>query len=153
MTVTVKIRNKDKLYRKFRMLAPAAEEEIEKANSRTAQEMVNLARSYAPVRTGALRASIEFTPGGMVGPAYSMDGGGRPVPEGAFLVTAGNSRVRYAHLVEYGTAPHLNSGQFAGTAHPGVMRRPFFWPAYRLVRKRHKGRISRAIRNSIKAVR
>lgn len=36
----------------------------------------------------------------------------------------------HAHLVEFGTAPHVNGGQFAGTKHPGTAPRPFARPAW-----------------------
>ncbi len=38
--------------------------------------------------------------------------------------------VRYAHLVELGTAPHKNEGIFAGTDHPGTAPKPFLRAAY-----------------------
>jgi len=151
MTVTMTVRRKDQLYRKLAQIAPMTEEEIAKANRKTGDELVTIARSFAPVRTGRLRASIVASFPGQATPAHSQ-GGARPVPEGSVLVTAGNNQVRYAHLVEYGTSPHVQGGRFAGTVHPGTPRRPFFWPAYRLVKKRHRGRISRAIKKAIQAV-
>lgn len=36
----------------------------------------------------------------------------------------------HAHLVEFGTKPHRNRGQFAGTQHPGTAPRPFLRPAW-----------------------
>lgn len=36
----------------------------------------------------------------------------------------------HAHLVEFGTAPHTNGGQFAGTDHPGTAPQPFARPAW-----------------------
>jgi HK97 gp10 family phage protein len=35
-----------------------------------------------------------------------------------------------AHLVEFGTAPHINAGKFAGTKHPGTAPQPFARPAW-----------------------
>jgi HK97 gp10 family phage protein len=58
------------------------------------------------------------------------------VPEGAAAVTAGNSDVRYAHLVEFGT-----------TKAPA---QPFFWPAFRSQRKRAETRIKRALSKAVK---
>jgi hypothetical protein len=68
------------------------------------------------------------------------------VPEGAFAVSAGNGKVRYAHLVEYGTKPHVNQGRFPGTQNPGARRQPFFWPAYRIVRKKMRARANKALK-------
>lgn len=36
--------------------------------------------------------------------------------------------VRYAHLVEFGTAPHFQPGR--GVMHPGAAPKPFLTPAY-----------------------
>lgn len=35
-----------------------------------------------------------------------------------------------AHWWEFGIAPHVNGGQFAGTKHPGVRPTPFMRPAF-----------------------
>ena len=48
-----------------------------------------------------------------VGPSYDLGAGGR-----------------HGHLVEFGTAPHVNGGQFAGTMHPGTKAQPFMRPAW-----------------------
>lgn len=37
---------------------------------------------------------------------------------------------RHAHLVEFGTAPHVNAGKFPGTRHPGTAPQPFMRPAW-----------------------
>ena len=58
----------------------------------------------------------------------SQPGGSTVVPENAAMITAGNSDVRYPHLVEYG---HGNG--FHGSAVPP---KPFFWPAFRMHRKK-----------------
>ena len=144
----ITFRKKDKLLDSIRRLAPAAEKELTAAAQKSAGEMVSLARSFVPVKTGALRDSIVATPPGGSAPGYSQ--GGRLVPKGAYAITAGNAAVRYPHLVEYGTAAHLNAGQFAGSEHPGTSAQPFFWPAYRLTRKRHQSRASRALTKSVK---
>jgi HK97 gp10 family phage protein len=149
--VSMKVRNKDKLLEKLGALAPATFEALADANHQTADEMVELARSMAPVRSGKLRDSIVATGPGGTPPAYSQGGGGT-VPEGAYAVSAGNTRVRYAHLVEYGTAPHENAGLFAGTMNPGAKRQPFFWPAYRLIRRKMRSRATRAISKAVKQV-
>lgn len=38
--------------------------------------------------------------------------------------------IYYAHLVEFGTKPHINAGMFAGSKHPGTAPRPFVRPAW-----------------------
>ncbi|OJY34644.1 MAG: hypothetical protein BGP11_08490 [Rhodobacterales bacterium 65-51] len=39
-------------------------------------------------------------------------------------------RAPHAHLVEFGTAPHINGGKFAGSQHPGTAPQPFVRPAW-----------------------
>ncbi len=134
----VKIRNKDRLYAKLRRLAPAAKEELRKVAEKSGAEMVTTAQRFAPIDTGALRDSIQVTPGGQSTPGYSQPGGSSVVPEGSAMVTVGNSKVRYPHLVEYGT-----------TRAPA---QPYFWPAYRILRTRIRGRFSRALNKSVKQV-
>jgi Bacteriophage HK97-gp10, putative tail-component len=144
------VRRKDNLAQKLRRLAPEADQELAVANGESAQEMVGLAQGFAPVESGDLRDSIKATPPGEVPPAYAQ--GGKPTDTGAWLVTAGNSAVRYAHLVEFPTPAHVNGGIFAGTEHPGTEAQPFFFPAFRLVKREHKSRAARALRKSIKKV-
>ena len=35
-----------------------------------------------------------------------------------------------SHIIEFGTAPRLNSGKFKGTQHPGTSPQPFMRPAW-----------------------
>jgi HK97 gp10 family phage protein len=94
-------------------------------------------RNLAPVDTGALRESIVATPAGGRTPAYSQPGGSMTVPENAVVITAGNTDVRYPHLVEYGTT--------------SASAQAFFWPAFRSTRKRAASRIKRSISKAVKA--
>jgi hypothetical protein len=50
-----------------------------------------------------------------------------------------------ARLEEFGVAPHKNKGKFAGSRNPGVKPHPFLFPAARLLKKKNKARISRAM--------
>lgn len=150
--VKVSVRKKDELLRKLGKLAPATFDAVANANRQSADEMVDQARSLVPVRSGKLRDSIVATGPGGVPPAYSQGGGPGVVPEGSYAVSAGNGKVRYAHLVEYGTSPHEIGGKFNGAQHPGAKRQPFFWPAYRLIRKKMRGRATRAINKAAKEV-
>lgn len=93
-----------------------------------------MAQHLAPVDTGDLRNSIEVTlPAGKT-PAYSQPGGSRTAGELEALVTVGNMDVRYAHLAEYGTAE--------------AAAQPYFWPAWRTVRKRVENRMKRVMRKA-----
>jgi HK97 gp10 family phage protein len=106
------------------------------ALTKSAEELAAAQKTLAPVDTGALRDSITVTLPGESTPPYSMEGGLRMANPTEAIVTAGNSEVRYAHLVEYGTK---NSEA-----------EPFFWPAYRLLRSRIRNRIRRAAKKAVK---
>lgn len=93
-------------------------------------------RVLAPHDTGALENSIAVTGPGETTPPYSQPGGSRPAGETEVLITAGNADVRYAHLVEYGTSD--------------TDAQPFFWPAWRLSRKKMRDRIARRFRKALK---
>lgn len=104
------------------------------ALKKAAEPMRDKAKSLAPVKTGALRdsiiigsrldgrqmrslkklskdqrAAVEM----FIGPSYLKDAKGR-----------------HGHLVEFGTAPHLNGGNFKGSRHPGTAPQPFMRPAW-----------------------
>lgn len=111
---------------------------IKPALMKSGQELQTAMRRLAETSrdTGALIDSITVTGPGETTPPYSQPGGSKVVPENAVAVTVGNTDVRYPHLVEYGTTK----------AHA----QPFFWPAFRLYRKRITRRINRAINKAIK---
>lgn len=77
-----------------------------------------------------LKTSIEVTPAGQQTPFYSQPGGNMTVPENAVAITAGGEEVRYPHLLEYGTTK--------------MAAQPYFWPAFRLHRKKAQAAIKRA---------
>ncbi|ATU92010.1 HK97 gp10 family phage protein [Phyllobacterium zundukense] len=108
------------------------------ANEKSATELANLQKRIAPEDTGALKESIAVTGPNQATPAYSQPGGSRVAGPLEVLVTAGDSGVRYAHLVEYGTKE--------------AEAQPFFWIALKLLRKRMENRRSRAGRKAIKDV-
>jgi HK97 gp10 family phage protein len=116
----------------------APREMITKALLTTANEVASAQRHLAESSrdTGALIDSITVTPPGHSTPPYSQPGGSRVAGELEVIITAGNSDVRYAHLVEYGTAKSE--------------AKPFFWLALRLLRKRAENRINRAARKAVK---
>ena len=83
-----------------------------------------------------MEGSVAVTPPGQSTPAYSQPGGATVAGSNQALVTVGNTDVRYPHLLEFGT-----------TRTPA---QPFFWPGFRLSRKRAENRIKRAISKAIK---
>ena len=101
-----------------------------------AEESAALMRRLAPVLDGDLVKSVAVTGPGQPTPPYSQPGGSAVVPENAAAITAGNSDVRYPHLVEYGSKH--------GAA------QPFFWPAFRVMRGQVVGKITLAFRAAVR---
>jgi HK97 gp10 family phage protein len=123
------------LRKRLAAIPAAVKEAVTPAIVQSAEELADRMKSLAPVKTGALRDSIVVTPPGGQTPAYGT-GGSRTARENEAIVTAGNSDVRYAAHIEYGTK-HAHA-------------EPFFWPAYRLSKSREVNRIKRAITKAVK---
>lgn len=145
---------------------------VKQSLAQSADELVDTMKGLAPVgppsgqqaakgaKPGALRDSIVATFGGDA-PKYAAFRSRRQKkgrhstiiqdkdPDMSVTITAGNSQVRYAHLVEFGTAPHKVGGMFEGAMHPGTAPQPFFYPAYRLNKRKIKSRINRAIKRAL----
>ncbi|MGV3649844.1 MAG: HK97-gp10 family putative phage morphogenesis protein [Devosia sp.] len=163
-----KIKGLKSLEAKLKRIPKEARSAIRQALAESADDIVSTMKNLAPVskngshgwEPGMLRESIVATFGDGSVPKYAAfrnRRGRRPVqsndPDLSVTITAGNEDVRYAHLVEFGTAPRINGGKFKGTRHPGTAAQPFFYPGYRAHRRRVKARISRAIsRSARKAV-
>ena len=111
-------------------------EAVQPSLAKSGNELADAMRVLAPEDSGDLKASIKVTPARQSTPPYSQPGGSSVVPENAVAVTVGENDVRYPHLVEFGTA-HAPA-------------QPFFWPAYRTLRKRATNRIKRAISKAVK---
>lgn len=110
-------------------------------------------KRLAPKKTGALANSIGYTFG-----TYRADnanvrgvagGGGAGDPDLSLTIHAGDAKAYYAAFVEFGTSAHTAGGKFKGADHPGATAEPFFFPAWRSLRKRTKSRISRATKKSV----
>lgn len=135
--VSMKIRRKDALFYKLRKLRPSVDKELAKAINKGAKDFVDMARTLAPVDDGDLRLSFEEKP---------MRG------KMGITVSVGGEQAYYARWVEFGTAPHIQGGQFKGTFHPGTRAQPFFFPAYRIQKPRIQRRLTRAINLAAKQV-
>jgi len=142
--------NKDALFARLRKLVPGVEAQVGKANLESANEMASLARGYAPTgATGKLKASIRIEPGPRVG-SYRVLAGGPATTKSARL--GSGKPFDYALGVEFGTGAHVNAGMFAGSQNPGARKQPFYWIAYRMMKKRIRSRVTRAINRAIKAL-
>lgn len=126
----------DRLNKRLAAIPKRVREAVQLSLIQSGDELVARMRALAPEDSGDLKKSITATPPGQATPAYSQPGGSQVARENQVLVTVGNSEVRYAHLIEYGVSHRAAT--------------PFFWPAYRLTRKRIANRVKRAMRKAIK---
>jgi HK97 gp10 family phage protein len=127
-----------RLQRRLKAIPEGVKAAVMPALEKSGQELVATMKQLAETSrdSGDLIDSIAMTPAGQSTPPYSQPGGSKVVPENAVMVTAGNTDVRYPHLVEYGTAK--------------APAQSFFWPAFRLLRKRLTNRVKRAVGKSVR---
>ena len=122
--------------KRMRAIPQAARKAVTPAVMQSAYDIADIMEGLAPEDTGDLIGSIAVTGPGQTTPPYSQPGGAMVVPENTAAITVGNSAVRYPHLQEYGTSHHE--------------AQPFFWPGFRMGRKRALNRIKRAIGKAIR---
>jgi HK97 gp10 family phage protein len=125
-----------RLQRRLEAIPVKVKAAVQPALIKSGEELVSRVQALAPENTGALKDSITATAPGQATPPYSQPGGSKIAAENQVVVTAGNTDVRYPHFVEYGTA--------------AAPAQPFFWPAYRLTKKRITNRIKRAISKAVR---
>lgn len=144
-----------KLARKLNRFPAEVEKQVRAAMELAAEAVCNTARNLVPVDDGKLKKSIGWTwgeaPRGSIVLRLLK---GSKKKNGGLTITiyAGDSEAFYARWVEFGTAPHVNGGLFAGSANPGTSAQPFFFPAYRANKKRAKSGIRRAITKAAKKI-
>lgn len=117
----------------------AARKAVAPALVDAAHDVLDVQESLAPEDSGDLKNSGAVTGPGKSTPPYSQPGGSMTLPQNSAAVTFGSSDVRYPHLVEYGS-----------TKAPA---QPFFWPGFRLARKKASAKIKRAIGKAIREAR
>lgn len=149
------LKNKRKLLRRMARMPVEARKEIRKALETSAEEMADVAKRFAPRESGALARSIDYTFGAYKAANANVRAvggyGGLQDKDLTVTIHAGDSVAWYAALVEYGTPPHAQpNNPRIGYHHPGASPQPFFMPAYRLIKKRVRSRISRAINRAAK---
>ncbi|MEI4482231.1 MULTISPECIES: HK97-gp10 family putative phage morphogenesis protein [unclassified Phyllobacterium] len=125
-----------RLNKKFALLPKVARDAIRDAMAKSADEIVALMKSLVPKDSGELVESIGWTwdkaPDGSVVVAVAT------ASDMTITIYAGSDAAYYARWVEFGT--QKKSAQ------------PFFFVAYRALRKRTKSRISRATTKAARKV-
>ncbi|MEX1244867.1 MAG: HK97-gp10 family putative phage morphogenesis protein [Thermoanaerobaculia bacterium] len=117
-------RTKEQIFRlrkRIAALPQAARNAVQPSLDKSADELVARMQSFAPQDDGTLIASIRKTPGDH---------------ELARKVRAGDKAAFYARFVEFGT--------------PKSPAQPFFFPTFRLLRKRIQGRTKRAVAKAVR---
>lgn len=131
---------RERVKRRFRELPRVAQRMVAEALGQGADEIVQMQKRLAPKDDGDLQEAIH----------RRWD---RRAALMGIVIRAWSPKVKYAHLVEFGTAPHRVGGRFKGAMHPGTKAQPFFFPAYRALRKRVKSRVRRSLRKAVEASR
>lgn len=135
------VKNLDRLNKKLTRLSQGAIEMIRPELAKAADDMVVMAKRFAPVDEGELRDSIGWVWGSEIPKGAvklgTVRGGSRRDPNLIITVFAGNEKVFWARWQEFGTTRHKSH--------------PYFFPAYRAQRKSIKSRIRRAVSKAAKA--
>lgn len=134
------------LERKLKELREKTRGQMEVALARVGDNVTAQMKSRAEWKHVA--DSIGWTFGNS--PAYSIKVAQAKAGTLKITIYAGNTNVRTATWLEFGTAPHENKGIFAGTWHPGTPARPFFFPTWRLMRKEVKAMLRKALREAVR---
>ena len=129
-----------KLQKNLNAMPKSVKQEIRKALEQSANEIVAMMRNLVPVDSGDLRDSIGWTYGDVPKGSISLGSVRASELTGDLTITvyAGNSKAFYARWVEFGTQK--------------MQAQPFFYPAYRALRRRAKGRVTRATNKAAKKV-
>ncbi len=129
------------LTRKLRRIAPLVLHHVRPALEKAASELVGLMRQMAPEH---LKPHIKWTWGAAPRGAFTID-----------RITGGDADLRitiyvgkrWAHWWEFGTADrYTKAGRYSGRITP----QPFFWPAYRLLKRRNQRRIRTAMNRAVR---
>jgi HK97 gp10 family phage protein len=120
---------------KFQRMVATAVPDVRVGVAEGASLIVAEQQRLAPVKTGALRASVQWTFGDPP-QGTRLGGGKRSASETRATITAGSTRVPYAAFVEFGTR-HAPA-------------QPFFYPGYRATRRQAKAAIRKAVAASVR---
>lgn len=136
------------LRKKLEKLKTGTADKIRPAMEQGAQATVDMMKRLAPVDDGDLRDSIAWTWG--TAPSGSISIAKARAGENTMTIYAGNDQAYHARWIEFGTAPHVQGGQFKGTRHPGTAPQPFFYPSWRANKKQFNKLLRDAIRKAVK---
>lgn len=117
---------------RFNAIPAAVRDAARDALEKSAEEIVQMMRRLVPVRTGEARASIGWTWG--------------DAPAGAITIgTVGDASYGTQRITIYAGAGDAYHARFLEFGTKYMPAHPFFFPAYRALKRRAKGRITRAM--------
>lgn len=125
-----KIKGAAELRAKIRRIPQKYEDEIVNWADKSARELVGYQKALAPVDTGELVRSFEIRRSAP--------------PRIGVRVIAGDGPIFWEMFQEFGTKPHGDN--------PGVKALNYFFGPYRLLRKKLRGRVKRAVNKAAKEV-
>lgn len=139
----------DQLLRKFALIPDAVIKEVRNSMERSAKEMVAMMQRLVPVEHGVLRDSIGWTWGAapkgamVLGTVKNADGKGGKSQRLVITIYAGGKNA-------FGMDAYYAWWQEVGTVK--MAANPFFFPAYRALRKKARSGMTRAAKKAIKAL-
>jgi HK97 gp10 family phage protein len=148
-----RMQNRDRLLRKMAALPGHVRSALRQALAESADEITDMQRRLAPVKDGHLRNSIGSTFGTHTPDNPNVRGvtaaAGPADPDLTVVIHAGDEKAFYAAFVEFGTQAHEQpNNPRIGYQHPGATAQPFFYPAYRALKKRVKSRLTKAAKQA-----
>lgn len=135
--MVTRVEGRARFLKAMQALPVQVRKELKTAIQKSANELADAQRRLAPVDDGELKKSIKVEYGTRKGRGGATVAGD---PELTATVSAGDKDAFYAPFVEF------------GTSQPGSKAQPFFFPTYRALKKRIKGRLTRAMRKGLKNV-
>ena len=144
-----KIIGMPRLLRKLKVLPDVARAELRVALAQQADDIVAMMKRLA--QGSRLIGSIGWVWGNKP-PKGAMAVATVGKGDLAITIYAGNAEVFWARWEEFGTAPHIVGGKFAGAEHPGTAPRAFFFPSWRAMRKSVKAALRKASRDAARKV-
>lgn len=124
-------RRKDELFRALRRSVPNLDEALRAELAKSGENFVAKASAFVPRDEGDLAASIKWQ--------WTQNTIADQTRSPAIVIMAGDEaggRADHARHVEFGTVD--------------TTKQPFFFPAYRLERRKIKGRLTRAMTRALK---
>lgn len=151
--MVTKVTGRENTLRRLKAIQAAPRPAIRAALKAGAEEITALQKQTAPRDSGDLANSIGYTFGNYKAENANVRGvhvGGDGDPDLTVTIHAGDAKAYYAAWVEHGTAARTAGGMFASASVPAIRAQPFFYPSYRMLKRRTSGRITRAMNKAIK---